>query len=130
MKKIQDQLCKEILKINDLRVALENSHFAKTTEAECYFNSLSTNVRFEFTDYEKFKEALALRRKEVDEPIKCVQNFYSCGRMHFIFHSKYIDLWYDCYIDDIPKELLPSQTCKVEKFTATEDDYRIVCEVK
>ncbi len=68
--------------------------------------------------------------KKTERELEYRHNFYSCGVMIFTWKSEYINIWFRCKPENIPKELMPSKSCRVEKTEShVEEDYQIVCDL-
>lgn len=57
-------------------------------------------------------------------------SFYSCGRAIATFCHATLpwEIWLECALEDFPKELMPSESCKWQE--SIEKDYHLVCEAK
>lgn len=80
-------------------------------------------------DYAELVETMK-QVKKIAKDLKFDMNWFSSGVMLFSWKSELVHIWFRCYPDQIPEELMPSSTCKVVKtMRPVTEEYQIVCEV-
>lgn len=125
---IKEMIEKQISKLHDSidfyeRTEIKNIKGVQTTESDgkiLFIVSL---------DYDLFKSVMKIARKETKQKIVSGQYVFSLGQFVFFFENKLIQLRFRCSPENVPKELLPETTCRIEKEIIPEKhEYKIVCD--
>lgn len=80
--------------------------------------------------YPQLLDMLKLANKILPGKMEFDMNWFSAPHMIFAWGQEWLKIWFDCEPEQIPPQLMPSETCKVEVEERIEKDYRLVCEVR
>lgn len=129
--KIIEELRESKEQLEAIEKLLETSEFLRLFEGgRIGFNGNIPKIILKIShDYLEFIKTIK-EVKKISKNLRYNHNFYSCNVMIFTWEDDLIKLWFECYPDEIPSELMPSSDCKVVKTEKTvEENYTIVCEV-
>ena len=104
-------------------------------EKSCSFNldKFNNRIQLRVKTYENVVKILRLLKRDLNLSLTMTSNFYSEPNMFFVWSyiaTAGVSIWFTCPPDDIPKELMPSDKCIVQKTMSEPSvDYAIVCPI-
>ena len=93
------------------------------------FTVMSNNIMVAINnDYPLLLKVLRTLAQELGEPLKKGIYVWSGNQFTFFWKSPIIDAWFSCGTDNIPLELMPTDSCAVEEVIVPESiEYKITC---
>lgn len=97
--------------------------------ANVRLDSYDQKVRLEARSYGDLVALLRIVRIKETAKIDADSLFIWHKKAIFTWKTEFVIIRYECPMDEIPRQLKPSEDCEIQEYTQTEVEYRLVCNV-